>query len=93
MIDILPFVQNIIEKLSDRFDAASKTAESTNLKYSYAALTLDIMSEYCFSRNPDNVMKSDYGRKSFDDVDSFLVISLVVRSFTPDLALTTDNAS
>ncbi|ERF76671.1 hypothetical protein EPUS_02210 [Endocarpon pusillum Z07020] len=77
VIEILPFVQDIIERLSDRYDAASKTAEPINLKYSYAALTLDIMNEYCFSKDTQTVMKSDYGRKSFDDVDSFLAISLV----------------
>lgn len=75
---MLPFVRDIIERLSDRFDAASKTAEPINLKYCYAALTLDVMNEYCFSRDTQTVMMSDYGRKSFDDVDSFLVISLVV---------------
>ncbi|SLM35246.1 cytochrome p450 [Lasallia pustulata] len=77
VVEILPFVQNIIEKLCHRFDAASRTGEPTNLKYSYAALTLDIMNEYCFSTDPQNIMKSDYGRKSLDDVDSFLAISLV----------------
>lgn len=78
VVEILPFVQDIIERLSDRFDAASKTAEPINLKYSYAALTLDVMNEYCFSRDTQTVLKSDYGRKSFDDVDSFLMISLAV---------------
>ena len=78
VIETLPFVQDIIERLSDRFDAASKRAEPMNLKYGYAALTLDVMTEYCFSKDPNNVMKSDYGRKFFDNVDSFLVISLVV---------------
>lgn len=48
------------------------------MKYFYAAITLDVMNNYCFARNTDNVLRSDFGRKSFDDVDSFLEVSLLV---------------
>ena len=48
------------------------------MKYFYAAVTLDIINDYCFSREPDNVLRSDFGKKSFDNVDSFLEVSLLV---------------
>ena len=77
-MELVPFIQKIINKLCDRFDSASKTGKIINLKYCYAALTTDIMSEYCFSIDPHTVTKADFGRKSFDDIDSFLDISLIV---------------
>ena len=51
------------------------------------------MSEYYFSTDPQNVMKSDYGRKSFDNVESFLAISLPVCLSKPNVALKADNGS
>lgn len=78
VLDLVPFIQNIIDKLCDRFDDASKTGEPMDLKYCYAALTLDIMNEYCFSMDSQTVMKPNFGEKSFKDVDSFLEISLLV---------------
>ncbi|KAI9649135.1 hypothetical protein NHQ30_001702 [Ciborinia camelliae] len=47
------------------------------MKYFYAAVTLDIINDYCFSRKPDIILGADFGRKSFDDVDKFLGISLL----------------
>ncbi|PGH03869.1 hypothetical protein GX51_03857 [Blastomyces parvus] len=60
-----------------RLDEACKTGETINMKYIYAAVTLDIINDYCFARSPENVLKPDFGRKSFDDVDSFAAISLL----------------
>ena len=73
-------MQTLIKVLCDRLEAASQTGETLNMKYFYAALTLDIINNYCFARDADNIVRSDFGRKSFDDVDSFLAISLLVRS-------------
>lgn len=67
-----------IDVLCDRLDEASRTGETLNMKYMYAAVTLDIINDYCFAKDPENVLKSDFGRKSFDDVDSFVEISLLV---------------
>lgn len=49
-----------------------------DLKYCYSALTVDVISEYCFSTDPQTVAKPDFGRKNFDNIDSFLEISLIV---------------
>ena len=49
-----------------------------NLKYCYAAVTLDVINEYCFSADPKTVLKPDFGKKEFDDIDSFLEMSIRV---------------
>ena len=36
------------------------------------------MSEYCFSMTPDRVLKPDFDRKCFEDIDDFVEMSLVV---------------
>lgn len=48
------------------------------MKYMYAAVTMDIIRNYCFAREPENVFKPDFGRKAFDDVDGFLEASILV---------------
>ncbi|APA10778.1 hypothetical protein sscle_07g055480 [Sclerotinia sclerotiorum 1980 UF-70] len=75
--DLVARIQRPILILCDRLEKATKTGEILNMKYFYAAVTLDIINDYCFSREPDNVLRPDFGRKSFDDVDTFLNISLL----------------
>ena len=75
---MVPFIQRIIDKMCDRFTTAAETGESVNLKYCYAALAFDIMSEYCFSITPDRILKLNFDKKSLDDVDNFVEMSLVV---------------
>ncbi|PQE31548.1 Trichodiene oxygenase protein [Rutstroemia sp. NJR-2017a WRK4] len=77
VLDLVPFIQTHIDRLCARLDAASKSSEPIDLKYCFAAVTLDIMNEYCFSKDSLTTMKPDFGRKSFDDIDSFLEISLL----------------
>ena len=66
-----------IEILLDRLRSAAQTGETLNMKYIYAAVTLDIINAYCFAHEPFNVRQPDFGRKGFDDVDSFLEVSLL----------------
>ncbi|KLJ09026.1 hypothetical protein EMPG_15547 [Blastomyces silverae] len=63
--------------LCKRLDEACKTGETINMKYIYAAVTLDIINDYCFASSTENVLKPDFGRKGFDDVDSFFAVSLL----------------
>jgi hypothetical protein len=79
----VPFIENHIDRLCIRFGAASKSAEMIDLKYCFAAVTLDIMNEYCFSKDSLTTMTPDFGRKSFEDIDSFLEISLLVSASGP----------
>ncbi|KAL9092259.1 MAG: hypothetical protein Q9165_004433 [Trypethelium subeluteriae] len=74
---ITPFLIPIIEKFCARFDTASRTGERINLKYAYAALMMDSMWEYCFSRTPDRVLSPDFDKRSFDNIDSFVDTSLI----------------
>lgn len=77
--ELVPSIEPIVDALCKRFSEASKTAEPVDLKYCFPALTLDIMNEYCFSTDPHTILKPDFGSKGFDDLDSFLETSLVVR--------------
>lgn len=65
-----------IDILLQRLHNAAKTKEVINMKYVYAAVTLDIINNYCFAHEPHSVRQPDFGRKGFDDVDSFLAVCL-----------------
>ncbi|KAF7959762.1 hypothetical protein EAE96_001371 [Botrytis aclada] len=75
--DLVSRIHRPILILCDRLEEASQSGITLNMKYFYAAVTLDIINDYCFSRQPDNILREDFGRKSFDDVDNFLVLSLL----------------
>ena len=79
--ELIPFLELNLERLSQRFDEASKTGEPLNLKYVYAALTVDNITEYCFSRCDDHVLKPDFNRQFFDNIDSFMEVSLLNKHF------------
>lgn len=66
-----------IEILLGRLQTASQTGEVMNMKYFYAAVTQDIINAYCFAHEPSFVKLPDFGRKAVDDVEGFLVISLL----------------
>ncbi|KAI9038276.1 uncharacterized protein KD926_010932 [Aspergillus affinis] len=48
-----------------------------NMKYMFGAVTLDIINDYAFARDPYYTLQPDFGQKSFDDVDGFLKFSLL----------------
>ncbi|KAJ5248559.1 benzoate 4-monooxygenase cytochrome P450 [Penicillium chermesinum] len=75
--DLVPVMWRPIEILRERLQHAAQTGETLNMKYFFAAVTLDIINAYCFAHEPHNVRQPDFGRKGFDDVDSFLEISLL----------------
>jgi hypothetical protein len=66
-----------INIVCDRLGKACITKESVNLKYLFSAITLDIITAYCFSRGPSAVLSPDFGRKEHDDLDSFVEVSLL----------------
>ena len=76
--DLAPFIQNIVDALCARFDDAAKTGEPIDLRYAYAALTLDVMGEFCFSKSFNAVRVPDFKQRSFEDLQVFLEMSLVV---------------
>ena len=78
MIELVPTIEPIINRLCTRLREASKTGEPVDLKYCFAAVTLDAMNEYCFSKDSETILQSDFGKRDFDDVDSFLEMSIRV---------------
>lgn len=74
---LVPDMRRPIEALRSRLDDASRNKTLLNMKYMYAAVAQDIINEYCFARPMENVFKPDFGRKQFDDIDSFTYVSLV----------------
>lgn len=75
--ELIPTMWKPIHIVCDRLSQACKTKETVNLKYLFSAITLDIMTAYCFSREPNVVLDPDFGRKAHDDLDSFLEVSLL----------------
>ena len=66
-----------IEMLLERLRQAAQTGEILNMKYFYAAVTMDIINAYCFARAPGIVKLPDFGRQSVDDTEGFLLVSLL----------------
>lgn len=64
-----PWIVSSIEKLCGRFEDAMKSGEILNLKYAYAALSHDIIYQYCFSRTLDSVLLQDFDKAYVDAID------------------------
>ena len=75
--------------LLERLRNASKTGEVMNMKYFYAAVTLDIINSYCFAREPAVVNVPDFNREAVDNIDNFLRVSLLNIHFPWVLRFTT----
>lgn len=78
VIDLVPTIQRPTAMLCKRLKQASLTAETLNLKYIFPAVTLDIIKDYCFAREPTTVLEPDFGKKETDNVAYFLKVSLLV---------------
>ncbi|PWY82160.1 putative benzoate 4-monooxygenase cytochrome P450 [Aspergillus heteromorphus CBS 117.55] len=75
--NLVPTMRKSIDILCTRLYAACKSDETFNMKHMYAALTLDIINDFCFAMEPQSTAKSDFDRKWFDDLDTFLEFSLL----------------
>lgn len=78
-MDLVPTIQRPTDILCKRLEHASLTGETLNLKYVYPAVTLDIINDYCFAREPTTVLEPDFGKKETDNVATLLKVSLLVR--------------
>ncbi|KAI9042371.1 putative benzoate 4-monooxygenase cytochrome P450 [Aspergillus affinis] len=78
VIDLAPAICRPVEILCERLREACDN-RVLNMKYIFGAVTLDIINDYIFARDPFYIRQVDFGRKTFDDVDSFLKISLLDR--------------
>ncbi|KAJ5108558.1 benzoate 4-monooxygenase cytochrome P450 [Penicillium angulare] len=75
--DLVPVIWKPIDMLLERLRNASQTGEVLNMKYFYAAVTQDIINAYCFAHEPTITKSPDFGQKLVDDVDGFLMVSLI----------------
>ncbi|KAL4938902.1 hypothetical protein BDV06DRAFT_214721 [Aspergillus oleicola] len=75
--DLLPAMLRPINILCKRLEDASESNETLNMKYIFAAVTLDIINDYCFARESACTLQPDFGRKGFENIDNFLKLSLV----------------
>ncbi len=64
-----PMIGQVVEKLCHRFDQARETGEPVNLGYAFAALAVDVITEYSFSKSYGCVDAPDFGRKWPDCMD------------------------
>ena len=55
-----PRIRTRIESLCQRLRQAQETGELTNLTHAYAALTVDIISEYSFQKSFNHLDEHDY---------------------------------
>ncbi|EEA20930.1 hypothetical protein TMatcc_000933 [Talaromyces marneffei ATCC 18224] len=77
VLDLVPTIQRPTAILCRRLQEASLTGETMNLKYIFAAVTLDIINDYCFAREPTTTLEPDFGKKETDNVAYFLKVSLL----------------
>ncbi|KAI4215335.1 MAG: hypothetical protein LQ351_002235 [Letrouitia transgressa] len=67
--ELQPLIVSTIEKLCDRLQRSFETKEIINLKYAFAALTHDVIYQYCFSRSLDSVSLPDFDKSYVDAID------------------------
>ena len=70
-----PIIQGVVYKLCIRLEEAKKTGELINMQYAYAAMTTDVINEYCFSRTYDAVLTPDF---NVDFYESVMALSQMV---------------
>ncbi len=76
--ELHPWIASRIEKLCVRFENAVKSGEILNLKYAYAALGLDVIYQYCFSRTLDSVLMPDFNMEYIDALEEGFHMTPVV---------------
>lgn len=63
-----PVIQTVVDQFCTRLDDATRTGVLVNMKYAYAAVTTDVINEYCFSRTYNAVMTSDFNLRFYESV-------------------------
>ena len=64
-----PMIRTIVENLCRRFKGAKMSGEVVNLGHAYAALTMDVITEYSFSKSYGCVDAPDFMRQWPDCID------------------------
>ena len=68
--------------LCDRLQNATQTEETLNMRYFFEAVTRDVIADYCFARSPVDVLKNDFNKQGFDEIENFLSVNLLVSTNT-----------
>ena len=76
--DYVPNIQSIVDKLCGRLEDAKRTGELVNLMHAYAALTTDVINEYCYSRTYDAVLIPDFNVDYYETVMTLTMMAPVV---------------
>lgn len=83
VVELMPHLKPVMENLAMRLDNAAVRNETVNLKYAYNSVTMDNMTEYCFSRRGNRVLLPDFDKDMLDRVeDSHHSSQLVSASLT-----------
>lgn len=61
-------IQSIVDNFCLRLDEASRTGVLVNLNYAYAAMTTDVINEYCFSRTHNAVLAPDFNDSYYESI-------------------------
>jgi hypothetical protein len=64
-----PTIKGVVEKLCNRFEQAKASGEPVNLGYAYAALAMDVITEYSFSKSYGCVDDPGFAHQWPDIVD------------------------
>ena len=78
--ELCPWILSRIEMLCGRFEEAVRSGEIVNLKYGYAALALDVIYQYCFSRTLDSISMRDFNREYIDVLEEGFRMTPIVCS-------------
>ena len=79
-------IQSVIDKFCNRLDDETRTGGAVNLKYAYAAVTTDVINQYCFSRTKNAVLAPDFNVNFYESIMALSQLCHVVsRNFLPDV--------
>lgn len=76
--DYVPTIQSVIDKFCGRLEDAKRTGKLINLQYAYAAMTTDVINEYCYSKTDDAVLTPDFNVDIYDAGIAITKLSHVV---------------
>ncbi|CAF9929306.1 MAG: hypothetical protein GOMPHAMPRED_005365 [Gomphillus americanus] len=81
VIELAPAIMRPLNILCDRLQNATQTEETLNMRYFFEAVTRDVIADYCFARSPVDVLKNDFNKQGFDEIENFLSVNLLNINF------------
>jgi hypothetical protein len=81
VVQLEPTIKAAVEKLCSRLAGFRQTKEPVNLRYAFAALTMDVVTEYSFANCYNCLDEPDFAPVWIEAVDSLSVNSHVNKQF------------